>query len=46
VEEVKAVTANKLKQFRKDRLFANDFERCGQLAELLRRVRVNDAILC
>jgi hypothetical protein len=43
LEEAKALTANKLKQFKKDRLFQNDFERVGQLTELLKRVRVNDA---
>lgn len=36
------LTANKMKQFKKDRLFQNDYERVGQLSELLKRVRVND----
>lgn len=45
MEEAQAMTVTKIKQFKKDRLFQNDFERIGQLAELLRRVRLPDAQL-
>jgi hypothetical protein len=36
------MTYGKMKQFRRDRLFANDRDRMGALTEILKKSRIND----
>lgn len=42
VEEAKQMTYGKLRQFRRDRLYASDRDRIGTLTDMLKRSRVPD----
>jgi hypothetical protein len=42
MEEAKGLLKRKLKEFKKDRLHTYDFERMGQLTEMLKKIRVNE----
>jgi hypothetical protein len=42
IEEAKMLTAGKMKQYRKDRLFASDKEKTELLCDTLKSVRITD----
>ena len=42
LQEAKQMTAGKMRQYRKDRLFANDKEKTECLVDVLKNVRITD----
>lgn len=40
------MTKNKLKLFKKDRLFNHDFEKMNQLSDLLKKARLPESSIC
>ena len=42
VEEAKQMTYGKMRQFRRDRLYASDRERLGNLGDMLKKSRIPD----